>query len=161
MDEFLVASDLCEENGLPCAAGQLREVSASGGRVYIVVERGWEYDDSIYEPEDAGKARSIHLDRDSAERIAISWNIQTLREINVLGFCYALEHVTKFSADELSTKMAEILGREYRFLDGRWDDDYSADDPTIPEDADDSQARAIADLFTLKFAYVVETEVAG
>ncbi len=45
MDEFLVSSDLCEENGLQGAAELLRKVSASGGNAFLVVERSWEYND--------------------------------------------------------------------------------------------------------------------
>ena len=75
-------------------------------------------------------------------------------------FCYGLDQITCHGAEELSTKISAILGYDYVFPDGRGSDDFSYGTPTIPSDATDEQARAIADLFALKFAYVVETEFA-
>jgi hypothetical protein len=161
MDEFLACSDLCEENGHLEAAEVLRSVSKSGCKAFVVVERGWEYDDCIDEPNSVGSPSKVYFDRELAEAAARAENARTYREYGFRRFCYNLEDITTFPVDELNRRISEILGRPFESPE---DDRRSApftDNELGNGSISDDQMIAIADLFKIKFFYVVETEFAS
>jgi hypothetical protein len=160
--EDLACSDLCEENGFHRPAELLRSISGRGRKVYVVVERGAEYNDEIYSPREKGEPRTIFLEREAAERAAADRDADWHRYNNILDFCYQLKQVTDLSAAELSARIGTILDREYRLPNEGYPTYASAEGPLIPDPPPtDEQMRAIAALFTLKFFYVEETEFAA
>jgi hypothetical protein len=87
VDDFQVCSDLCEENGFPRQAGMLRSLAEGGGRAYLVVERGYGYNDEHdYIDPSPGEPRNIFFDREEAEREANALNAQWLREVSIASF---------------------------------------------------------------------------
>jgi hypothetical protein len=161
VDENLACSDLCEENGFTRQAELLRAISGNGGKAYVVIERGSEYNDEIYSPQLVGDPRTIFLDEAVAERVAARRNADWYRDNNILDYCYSLDQVTDLSAAELSSKIAAILGRDYQLPNSGESTWARADDPLITGPVTDEQMQRVADLFTLKFYYVVETEFAS
>jgi hypothetical protein len=161
MDEFLACSDLCEENGDLEAAEVLRSVSKSGCKAFVVVERGWEYDDCIDEPNSVGSPSKVYFVRELAEADARAENARVYREYGFDRFCYNLEDITTFTVDELNRKISEILGWAFKLperdLRSNPFDRHSLGYRRIS----DYQMMAIADLFKIKFFYVVETEFAN
>ena len=67
VDENLACSDLCEENGFTRQAELLRAISGNGGKAYVVIERGSEYNDEIYSPSTGGRPQD-HLPRRGRRR---------------------------------------------------------------------------------------------
>lgn len=160
MDDHLVCSDFCEENGFPKAADWLRAASGCRRTAYVVMERGTEYDDCIDLPRAEGHPRTIFLDRGEAERAAALRNAAWHRENNVLKFCYDIKDVTDLSEAQLASAIGEILGRPIVLppCGGRWYDE--TDEPIMKGRVTDEQMMRFAGLFTLKFFYVAETKFA-
>jgi hypothetical protein len=157
MSDDLVCSDLCEERGFLRQAELLRAVAGERGSVYVVMERGAEYNDEIMSPHAEGDPRSAFLDRAEAERVASERNARWHRENNILDYCYRLKDVTPYAADELARRISEIIGRPYELPNGGHATFAKADEPLVPGPLTGEQMRRIAELFTLKFYYVVET----
>ena len=153
MDEDLVCSDFCEENGFAASAELLRALAGGGGKAYVVMERGAEYDDCIMEPKREGQPRTIFLDRAEAERAASERDARWHRENNILWHCYNIEEITGLPRPELGARISAILG-----IDLDPEASYWGADSLLTASASDRQAREFAALFTLKFHYVLETE---
>jgi hypothetical protein len=155
MSEDLVCSDLCEERGFSRPAELLRAVGGGGRTLYVVMERGAEYNDEIMAPNRGGDPKWAFLDRVEAERAAADRNGRWHRENNILDFCYQLKDVTPYTDDELARRISEILGRPYAMPDVGAP--IEGDGALVDGPVTDEQMRRIAELFTLKFFYVVET----
>jgi hypothetical protein len=157
MSEDLVCSDFCEERGFARPAELLRALGGGGRTLYVVMERGAEYNDEIMRPNHEGEPKWIFLDRAEAENAAAERNALWYRWNNILDYCYDLKDVTPYPAPELARRISEILGRTYDLANGGEPTyDYS-DQPLVEGPVTDEQMRKIADLFTLKFFDVVET----
>ncbi len=160
MDDHLVCSDLCEEHGFQRQAELLRAIADGGRTAYVVMERGAEYNDEITSPNEEGEPVTVFLDRAEAERAAAERDAAWHRSNNILDFCYTLREVTDLPTDTLERRISEILGRPYH-LPNEGQPTYSwSEQPLVPEPVTDEQMLQIADLFKLKFFYVVETQFA-
>lgn len=157
MSEDLVCSDFCEERGYARPAELLRALGGGQRSVYVVLERGAEYDDCIMSPNAGGDPKWIFLDRAEAEDAAAERDARWHREHNILGYCYDLKDVTPYPDYELARRISEILGRPYElpYRDRPLYYGSLVEGPVTGE-----QMRKIAALFTLKFFYVVETTFA-
>jgi hypothetical protein len=161
VDEHLACSDLCEENGFTRQAELLRSIAGQGRKAYLVVERGAEYNDEIISPRQFGDPKTVFIDRETADKAAAELNAAWYRHNNILDYCYRLAEVTDLSASELSVKIAAILGRDYELPNNGFPTRARSEGPLISGPSTDEQMHQIADLFTLKFYYVVETEFAS
>ena len=160
MDDDLVCSDFGEENGFARPAELLRALAGGTRKAYVVMERGAEYNDEIVAPRKQGEPQSIFLDRARAERVAADRNTRWYRENNILDHCYDLKEVCPDPADQLAAKIAAILGRDYSLPNGGQPTFEFDSSPLIDGPATDEQMLRIAELFTLKFFYIAETEFA-
>jgi len=160
VDAHLACSDLCEENGFTRQAELLRSFHRNGGKAYVIFERSAAYNDEIYSPQKAGEPSTIYLDEATARKVAAERNTEWYRNNNILDYCDNLNQVTNLSAAELFEKIAAIVGREHELPNGGFPTFARTEDPLIPGTVTDEQMQQIADLFTLKFYYVVETEFA-
>lgn len=158
MDALRISSDICEEAGLADEAKFLRSVSNRTGKAYVVVERGFEYNDEIYDLNEERSPRQVFLDKASALGEAETRNMEQIRQFNPLAFCYGIDEITSLEREELGRRVSEILGQQYQLPgeDVAWELD-----PIFPSWASDDQMRAIAKLFDrLEFFQVIEADVA-
>ena len=121
------------------------------------MERGAEYNDEIMSPHLGGDPKWAFLDRAEAERAAAERDAHWHRENNILDYCYQLKDVTPYPAIDLALRISGILGSPYDLPDGGKPTFGHADGPLVTGPVTDEQMRKIAELFTLKFFYVVET----
>ncbi|HEU5118130.1 MAG TPA: hypothetical protein VFT74_16030, partial [Isosphaeraceae bacterium] len=84
MSEALICSDFCEEQGFARPAELLRALCGGGRTVYVVMERGAEFNDDIIAPYIGGDPKWFFLDRDEAESVAAERNARWHRENNIL-----------------------------------------------------------------------------
>jgi hypothetical protein len=158
VDDFRVCSDLCEENGFIRQAEMLRSLAEGRGKAYLVVERGYEFNDDRYFLASGGEPRSVFFDRAGAEREAERRNYLRFRDRDpVLSLDNEIEIIDGIrDIDELARRIGAILGREYGVdeLYGRYGE------PLFPGSATDDQVFAISKLFKIEIFSVVETEFA-
>jgi hypothetical protein len=158
MDEDLVVSDLCEEEGFPRQAALLRAVAGGPGKAYVVAERGFEYNDEYnYVSGGDGTPKTLFLDRAEAEQAACLLNGQRLREIDLGEFGLDTDDFTSLPQGELERRVGAVLGIEFQLFPG------GMVEPTaFPASATDGQMAEVARLFDrLPFFHVIEVEFAG
>lgn len=157
MEDLRISSDICQEAGFDEEAKFLRSISDQRCKAYIVVERGFEYNDEIYDLNDDSAPRQVFLDKTSALREAELRNIDQIRQYNPQAFCYGLEEITSQSEEELGRKISEILGGGFEMPP---EEDAWELDPIFPSSATDDQLKEIFRLFDkLEFFQVVEADV--
>ncbi len=66
MDELRISSDICEEAGFAEEASFLQSISDRRCKAYVVVERGFEYNDEIYDLNEESSPRQVFLDKTTA-----------------------------------------------------------------------------------------------
>jgi hypothetical protein len=159
MSEDLVCSDFCEERGFSRPAELLRALGGGGRTVYVVMERGAEYNDNIMSPNLGGDPKWAFLDRAEAENAAAEREARWHREHNILDYCYDLKEVTPYPDYELARRISGILGRPYDLPNEGEPTFTPYDGPLVQGPVTGEQMRKIAELFTLKFFYVVETTI--
>ena len=158
MDEDLVVSDFCEEEGFPRQAALLRAVAGVAGKAYVVAERGFEYNDEHnYVSDGDGAPKTLFFDRAEAEQAARLMNGRSLREIDLGEFGLDTDNFTSLPQRELERRVGEVLGIEYQLFPGG----IVAPTP-FPASATEGQMAEVARLFDrLPFFHVIEVEFAG
>jgi hypothetical protein len=159
MDDFLVGSDLCEENRFLGQARLLRAMAGEGGKVYFLAERGAEYNDCFDEvPDEDGEFQNLFLDLEAAHRAADLGNARKFREINLWDFGYETADLTSLDEQFVNNRVGEIIGTPFAL---RGDGEFRSR-IEFPETATDDQMVAIAALFDkLRFFHVIEAEFFG
>jgi hypothetical protein len=158
MDQDLVVSDLCEEEGFPRQAVLLRAVAGGARKAYVVAERGFEYNDEHeYVSRGDGTPKTLFFDRMEAEQAACLWNGWRLREIDLAGFGRDTGDFTSLPQRELERRVSAVLGIEFQLFPG------GMVEPTpFPASATDGQMAEVARLFDrLPFFHVIEVHFAG
>ena len=158
MNEFEAGGELCDEYRLLDQARLLRTMAGPGGTVYLVAERGVEYNDHCYETSRFdGEFQNLFTDRDEAQRAADLGNARKLREINLRDYGNA-DDMSSLDMDPLNSRVGQILGQPFS-VHGH----YPFEDPVVfPESATDDQMIAIARLFDkMQFFHVIEAEFGG
>jgi hypothetical protein len=162
VDEDLIVSDLCEEEGFPRQAALLRAVAGGAGKAYVVAEKGFEYnDDHHYVSPRDGTPKALFFDRAEAEQAAWLLNGRRLREIDLRELGRDTCDFTSLTWPELDGGVGAVLGTEFHlFLQLFPTED---DTPTpFPESATDEQMAEVARLFDrLPFFHAIEVEFAG
>jgi hypothetical protein len=158
MDEDLVVSDFCEEEGFPRQAALLRAVAGEAGKAYVVAERGFEYNDEHnYVGHEDGTPKTLFFDRAEAEQAACLLNGRRLRETDLAEWGRDTDNFTSLPESELERRVGAVLGIEFQLFPGR----MVASTP-FPASATDGQMAEVARLFDrLPFFHVIEVEFAG
>lgn len=170
MDDDLVCSDLCEEQGFARQAELLRALAGAGNKLYVLAERGYQNHDGVLElPPDefgeplAGRPRAVFVDRDEALRSADLRNARVYRdrEVNILDFGFSLDALTDHPEEALNREIGAILGRDFDIFGGRGEAALANDGPNpFPPDATDEQMVRVVQLFNVRFFHVIEIGVA-
>ena len=136
----------------------LRAVAGGAGKVYVVAERGFEYNDEHnYVGPGDGTPKTLFLDRAEAEQAACLLNGRRLREIDLGGFGLDTGDFTSLPRGELERRVGAVLGTEFQLFPGG----MVAPTP-FPSWATDGQMAEVARLFDrLPFFHVIEVEFAG
>jgi hypothetical protein len=158
VDEDLVVSDLCEEEGFPRQAVLLRAVAGGAGKAYVVAESCSEYNDlHNYVSSWDAAPKTLFFVRAEAEQAAWLLNGRRLREINLRGFGRDTDAFTSLPEGELERRVGAVLGIEFQLFPG------GMVGPTpFPASATDGQMAEVALLFDrLADFHVIEVEFAG
>lgn len=159
-DELKVSSDVCEEAGLADEAKFIQAMADGQSKAYVVVERGFEYNDEIYGLNDEVSPQQVFLDKTSALRAAEQRNANHLRDFNPMAFCYGLEEITSLSPAALEQKIQEILGIAGFHMPGEDDEHAWELEGVFPDNTTDEQLREIFRLFDkLRFFDVIESDL--
>ena len=107
MDDYLACSDLCEEQGFLRQAELLRAVGRGQGRAFLVLERGYHYNDYNYDLDRQGQPRTVFLDRDHRV-VGVKHELKPWRVAGAKG-AYATLELPAGAAAEAGIEEGDVL----------------------------------------------------
>ena len=125
-------------------------------KAYVILKKGFEYDDNIYNEVDGGRPSLVVFDKEDADQKVYELNIQEYKEVNITDYGYGLDEVLKVDEDvyyDFNKSLVEKYGEIKK--QGRWDRTESRLHPM----ANDDESKNYAKMIDLDFYKVVETDI--
>lgn len=125
-------------------------------KAYVILKKGFEYDDNIYNEVDGGNPSLVVFDKEDADQKVYELNIQEYKEVNITDYGYGLDEVLKVDED-VYTDFNKSLVEKYGEIakQGSWDRTEYRLHPM----ADDEESKKYAKMLEISFYEVVETDL--
>ena len=125
-------------------------------KAYVILKKGFEYDDNIYNEVDGGKPSLVVFDKEDADQKVYELNIQEYKQLNITDYGYGLDEVLKVDED-VYTDFNKSLVEKYGEIakQGSWDRTEYRLHPM----ADDEESKKYAKMLEISFYEVVETDL--
>jgi hypothetical protein len=125
-------------------------------KAYVILKKGFEYDDNIYNEVDGGNPSLVVFDKEDADTKVYELNIQEYKQVNITDYGYGLDEVLKVDEDvyyDFNKSLVEKYGEIKK--QGSWDRTESRLHPM----ANDDESKNYAKMMDLDFYKVVETDI--
>ena len=125
-------------------------------KAYVILKKGFEYDDNIYNEVDGGRPSLIVFDKEDADQKVYELNIQEYKQINITDYGYGLDEVLKVDEDvyfDFNKLLVEKYGEITK--QGSWDRTESRLHPL----ANDEESKNYAKMLEISFYEAIETDV--
>ena len=125
-------------------------------KAYVILKKGFEYDDNIYNEVDGGKPSLVLFDKEDADVKAYELNINEYKQLNITDYGYGIDEVLKVDEDvyfDFNKSLVEKYGEITK--QGRWDRTESRLHPM----ANDEESKKYANMLEISFYEVVETDL--
>ena len=125
-------------------------------KAYVILKKGFEYDDNIYNEVDGGKPSLVVFDKEDADQKVYELNIQEYKQLNITDYGYGLDEVLKVDED-VYTDFNKSLVEKYGEIakQGSWD----RTDYRLHPMANDEESKKYAEMLGISFYEVVETDL--
>ena len=121
------------------------------------MQKGYEYDDNIYNLTEGGTPTTIIFDKKEAQRKAIDLEIQMLKEVDIQSYSYDIDDSLNQDADTVLAFLKSI-NEKYGLPDpkNRWDrfGEYQ-----LNPKASDEDAKKFLSMISIRFYEVAEVDV--
>jgi hypothetical protein len=122
---------------------------------YIILEKGFEYNDEIYNSSEGGNPLKIYLSYDFAKKEYQRLTIQKFKTINITDYDYDVSNL----CDNLEalTNLCESLNKKYGTIErtSKWD---SVDEYRLHPLANDEESKKYCALVDLQFYEICQSE---
>ena len=125
-------------------------------KTYVILKKGFEYDDNIYNEVDGGRPSLVVFDKEDADQKVYELNIQEYKQLNITDYGYGLDEVLKVDEDvytDFNKSLVEKYGEIVK--QGSWDRTEYRLHPMANED----ESKKYAKMMDLDFYKVVETDL--
>jgi hypothetical protein len=128
-------------------------------KAYVILQRGFEYNDEIYSSQDSGCGfpKKIFYTKEGAKEEVLRLNINEMKSSNITDYAYDVEDICD-DVEELTNfckKMLETYG-PVPTSDNIWD---RADEYRLHPSATDEDSKKYMKIVDLDFFEIVETEI--
>jgi hypothetical protein len=125
-------------------------------KAYVILKKGFEYDDNIYNESDGGTPNLIVFSKEDAQLKVNELNIQELKNCSISEYSYDMEDILNVEIDEYD-KFNESLNTKYGKPESknRWD---SFENKLHPM-ANEEEANQYIKMVTISFYEAVETDI--
>lgn len=125
-------------------------------KAYVILKKGFEYDDNIYNESDGGTPNLIVFSKEDAQLKVNELNIQELKNCSISEYSYDMEDILNVGIDEYD-KFNESLNTKYGKPESknRWD---SFENKLHPM-ANEEEANQYIKMVTISFYEAVETDI--
>jgi hypothetical protein len=125
-------------------------------KAYVILKKGFEYDDNIYNESEGGNPQIVCFSKEDAKIKVDQLNFEEYKIRSLTEYTYDLEDVLSVDVEDYE-KFNESLVEKYGPIvtTNRWDDTENILHPK----ASVEESKKYCDMTTLSFYDVVETEV--
>ena len=125
-------------------------------KAYVILKKGFEYDDNIYNESDGGTPNLIVFSKEDAQLKVNELNIQELINCSISEYSYDMEDILNVEIDEYD-KFNESLNTKYGKPESknRWD---SFENKLHPM-ANEEEANQYIKMVSISFYEAVETDI--
>jgi len=125
-------------------------------KAYVILKKGFEYDDNIYNESDGGTPNLIVFSKEDAQLKVNELNIQELKNCSISEYSYDIEDILNVEIDEYD-KFNESLNTKYGKPESknRWD---SFENKLHPM-ANEEEANQYIKMVSISFYEAVETDI--
>jgi hypothetical protein len=125
-------------------------------KAYVILKKGFEYDDNIYNEVEGGRPSLVVFDKEDAEQKVYELNIQEYKQLNITDYGYGIDEVLKVDEEvyfDFNKSLVEKYGEITK--QGSWDRTESRLHPM----ANDEESKKYAKMLEISFYEVVETDL--
>jgi hypothetical protein len=125
-------------------------------KAYVVLKKGFEYDDNIYCEIEGGNPSLIAFDKKGAEQKVYELNIKEYKQVNINNFSYQLDDLLNVDV-EVYENFNKSLIEKYGEINkiAIWD----RTDNRLHPMANDEESKNYSEMVNLDFYEVVETDI--
>ena len=123
---------------------------------YVILKKGFEYDDNIYNSVDGGKPSLIVFEKEDAEQRVYELNILEYKEINISDYGYGLDEVLNVD-EETYSEFNKSLIEKYGEI--KKQSRYDRTETRLHPDANEKECKEYYDMLSIKFYEAMETDI--
>lgn len=126
-------------------------------KAYVIMQKGYEYDDNIYNPTEGGTPTKVFFNEKDAETEQLRLEIKAMKDTSIRNYTYSIEDELNVELDEVESFL-ESLNDKYGIPApvNRWD---SFGKFQLNPMASDEESRKFLSMHSIRFYDVVEVEV--
>jgi hypothetical protein len=126
-------------------------------KAYVIMQKGYEYDDNIYNPTEGGTPTKVFFNEEDAYIEKEKLEIKCMKELEITNYVYSIEDELNVELDEVESFL-ESLNDKYGIPApvNRWD---SFGKFQLNPMASDEESRKFLSMHSIRFYDVVEVEV--
>jgi hypothetical protein len=126
-------------------------------KAYVIMQKGYEYDDSIHNPVEGGTPQKVFFNKEDAYIEKNRLEIKTMKEMDITSYTYSIEDELNVEINEL-TSFLESLNEKYGKPApvNKWD---SLGEYQLNPMASDEEAKKFLSMHSIRFYEVVEVDV--
>jgi hypothetical protein len=126
-------------------------------KAYVIMQKGYEYDDNIYNPTESGTPKKIIFNEEDAYLEKDRLEIEYMKETDITSYSYSIEDELNIPLEEV-TSFLESLNDKYGKPApiNRWD---SFGEFQLNPMASDEESKKFLSMHSLRFYEVAEVEV--
>lgn len=126
-------------------------------KAYVIMQKGYEYDDNIYNPTEGGTPKKVFFNKEDAYIDKDKLEIKYMKETDITSYTYSIEDEINIPIEEV-TGFLESLNNKYGKPSplNRWD---SFGEFQLNPMATDEESKKFLSMHSLRFYEVVEVDV--
>ncbi len=122
---------------------------------YVILQKGFEYNDEIYSDSEGGSPSLVTFDLEGAKNKVKELNISEYKKVSLRDYAYDMEDVLSVDEDTFLA-FNRKLREKYGEIQTRWREDVHY---MLHPSANEEEANEYASMVTISFYEYVETEI--
>jgi hypothetical protein len=125
-------------------------------KAYVILRKGFEYDDSIYSETEGGSPNLIVFSKEEAQKKVYELNIKEFKECSISEYSYDMEDILTVEIDEYN-KFNESLNQKYGKAESKnkWD----STENKLHTMANEEECKKYDKMVSMSFYEFVETDI--
>lgn len=125
-------------------------------KAYVIMEKGYEYDDNIYNQTEGGNPALICFSREDAEEKVKELNLSEFKKSSISEYAYSIEDVLNVSLEEFDA-FQNRMNEKYGKVKAQYS--WDSDEYKLHESANEEEALEYQKMVDFSFYEYKETEI--